>query len=247
MITVRGPDDLYHAGGRTKRGHFEGLWHFSFDRYRDPDWIHFGTLRVYNDDIISPGGEWGIHPHKRNEVLTYVMKGEFTHEDERGVGETMTKGAMQHTTVGTGMWHNEINSRDDEEMRFIQMWFFPEEEGLTPSYTQVEVSKDDRRNKLLLLASNDKDAPLRIRSDVNAYVSYLEDGEEITFEMREGWGVYLGALESGSLEVLGKDIPERGAAKITGNYNLTIRAKGAVDLLLLEVSLNAPYISKYTN
>jgi redox-sensitive bicupin YhaK (pirin superfamily) len=245
MITIRGPEELYRAGGNTKRGYFQGLWHFSFDRYRDPDWIHFGTLRVYNDDIISPGGEWGIHPHRRNEVLTYVMKGEFTHEDEHGVGGTMTKGAMQHTTMGTGMWHNEINSRDDEEMRFIQMWFFPVEEGLEPSYAQVSPKKKDRTNKLQLLASKDKDAPLKIMSDVNAYTSFLEDGQVIVFDIQEGWGVHLGALEGRSLEVNGEVIPERGAAKIQDEASIIIRANGSVELILLEVSLTAPYISKY--
>jgi hypothetical protein len=245
VITIRGPEDLYKAKGNTKRGSFQGLWHFSFDRYRDPDWIFFGTLRVYNDDIISPGGEWGIHPHRRNEVLTYVMKGEFTHEDEYGVGGTMTKGSMQHTTVGTGMWHNEINSRDDEEMRFIQMWFFPVEEGLEPSYSQISPDKQDRTNKLQLLASKEKEAPLKIKSDVNAYTSYLEDGQVIVFDIQDEWGVYLGALEGRSLEVNGETIPERGAARIQDEPTITIRANGDIELILLEVSLTASYISKY--
>lgn len=200
MLAVRSSEQLYHARGRTKRGSFAGLWHFSFDRYHDPEWVSFGTLRVHNDDIISPGGEWGIHPHRRNEVLTYVMKGEFVHEDEHGVGGTMTKGTMQHTTVGTGMWHNEINGRDDEEMRFIQMWFFPDEEGLPPSYSQASPAKEDRLNKLLLLASKGQDAPLSIHSDVNAYVSHS---------------------------------------------SISVEAQGDVELLLLEVSLTAPYISRY--
>jgi len=245
MITIRGPSKLYRAGGPTKRGSFEGLWHFSFDMYRDPKWVNFGTLRVFNDDTISPGGEWGIHPHRRNEVLTYVMKGEFTHEDEHGVGGTMMKGAMQHTTVGTGMWHNEINGRKSEEMRFIQMWFFPVEEGLTPSYSQVNPVKKDRTNRLLLLASMNKDAPLKIMSDANAYVSYLEDSHSIVFDVQKGWGVYLAALEGGSLEVNGERIPERGAARIENVEALRIRAMGNVELLLLEVSLTAPYISRY--
>jgi redox-sensitive bicupin YhaK (pirin superfamily) len=245
MITIRGPKDLYKAGGPTKRGSFEGLWHFSFDMYRDPEWVHFGTLRVYNDDIISPGGEWGIHPHRRNEVLTYVMKGEFTHEDEYGIGGAMKKGAMQHTTVGTGMWHNEINSCDDEELRFIQMWFFPVEEGLEPSYSQVNPDKESRTNKLQLLASKDKEAPLNIKSDVNAYTSYLEDGQVIEFDIQHGWGVYLGALEGDNLEVNGENIPERGAARIQDEKSITIKANGDVELILLEVSLTEPYIRKY--
>jgi hypothetical protein len=244
MITVRTPKELYHAGGPTARGSFEGLWHFSFDSYYDPEYVNFGTLRVFNDDTISEGGEWGIHPHRRNEVLTYVMHGRFTHEDEHGIGSTMEKGDMQHTTIGTGMYHNEINADPNDKMRFIQMWFFPETEGLKPSVTQHCPDKAERANRLLLLASNDMEAPLRIRSDANAYVGYMEDAKEIAFSMRKGWGVYLAALEGGDLYANERKVPERGAAKIEDEEEIRIGADGGVELLLLEVKLDAPYIPK---
>jgi len=243
MITVRKPDDLFHARGPTARGSFKGLWHFSFDMYYDSQYMHFGTLRVFNDDTISEGGEWGIHPHKGNEVLTYVMHGEFTHEDEHGEGGTMKKGAMQHTTIGTGMLHNEINASNTDKMRFIQMWFFPDTEGLTPSVTQYAPDKSKRTNTLLLVASKDQKATLRIRSDVNAYVSFLEDGKELSFDIQDGWGVYLACLEGGNLIVNDKIIHERGSAKIENEKKVKIKADQNVELLLLEVSLNADYIN----
>ena len=216
---------------------------FSFDRFYDPEYVRFGTLRVFNDDTISEGGEWGIHPHRRNEVLTYVMHGEFTHEDEHGKGWTMKKGAMQHTTIGTGMYHNEINASPSDKMRFIQMWFFPDTEGLEPSVSKYSPAKSERTNRLLLVASKDKESPLRIRSDVNAYTGFLEDGKELSFNIQEGWGVYLANLEGGNLKVNDKIIPERGAGKIEDEKQIMIKAEKDVELLLLEVSLNAEYIS----
>lgn len=246
MITVRKPEDLFHAGGPTARGSFEGLWHFSFDMYRDPEYLHFGTLRVFNDDTISEGGEWGIHPHKRNEVLTYVMHGEFTHEDEHGEGGTMKKGSMQHTTVGTGMYHNEINAGQTDTMRFIQMWFFPDTEGLKPSVTQYSPDKSERTNQLLLLCSKDNKPPLRIHSDVNTYVAFLEEGKELNFGITDGRGVYLANLEGENLMVNDKTIPQRGAAKIADEKQILIKAEKDLELLLLEVLLNANYINKYT-
>lgn len=242
MITVRNPNDFFRVGGPVARGTFEGLWHFSFDRFYDPKYVNFGTLRVFNDDIISEGGEWGIHPHKRNEVLTYVMHGEFTHEDEHGKGGTMKKGAMQHTTVGTGMFHNEINASTSDKMRFIQMWFFPDTEGLKPLVSQYSPTKSERTNRLLLMASKDKAAPLRIHSDVNAYTAFLENGKELSFNIQHRWGVYLANLEGGNLDVNGKIIPERGAAKIENEKQILIKAVKHVELLLLEVSLDADYI-----
>lgn len=244
MITIRKPDDVFNVDGPVARGTFNGLWHFSFDRHYDPKYVHFGTLRVFNDDTISEGGEWGIHPHRRNEVLTYVMHGQFTHEDEHGEGGTMTKGAMQHTTIGTGMYHNEINGSHSDKMRFIQMWFFPDTEGLQPSVTQYTPHKTERTNRLLLMASKDMEAPLRIRSDVNAYVSFLKKGKQLPFSIREGWGVYLADLEGGDLKVNHQTIPERGAAKIEAENNIVIEAMDDIELLLLEVSLDADYINQ---
>ena len=244
MITIRKSDDVFNVGGPVARGTFKGLWHFSFDRLYDPQYVHFGTLRVFNDDTISPGGEWGIHPHRRNEVLTYVMHGQFTHEDEHGEGGTMTKGAMQHTTVGTGMYHNEINASPSDEMRFIQMWFFPDTEGLTPSVSQYSPKQSERTNRLLLMASKNKDAPLKIHSDVNVYTGFLEKGKQLPFSTSDGWGIYLADLEGGSIEVNEATIPERGAAKIEGEKQIRIKAGADVELLLLEVLLKADYVTK---
>ncbi|MFX1535886.1 MAG: pirin family protein [Promethearchaeota archaeon] len=245
MITIRNSSDLYRAGGHIKDGTFQGRWHFSFDRYRDPNWVHFGTLRVFNDDILSPGATWPLHPHRRNEVVTYVVKGEFKHADEHGEGGIMTKGDVQHTTIGKGMYHAEINNRKDEEMRFIQLWFFPEEEGLDPSVSQKQVDQKDRTNKLLPLVSNRHRDALKIRSDAEVYASYLENGKTISFEIKDGWGVYLVPLEGGNLKINNQLIELYGAAKIEDEKHITIKAEGNVEVLLLHVSLAASYIQKY--
>ena len=86
MITVRNPETIYQARGQIKNGTFHGRWHFSFDQYYDPEYTHFGTLRVFNDDTLSPGAVWPLHPHRDNEVVTYCAGGEFRHEDEHGKG-----------------------------------------------------------------------------------------------------------------------------------------------------------------
>ena len=86
MIVVRQPENIYQAKGRIQNGTFEGRWHFSFDEYADPDYVHFGTLRVFNDDTLSPGSVWPLHPHRNIEVVTYCAAGEFLHADEHGQG-----------------------------------------------------------------------------------------------------------------------------------------------------------------
>ncbi len=102
MILVRNPETIYQARGRIENGTFQGRWHFSFDEYDDPDNRHFGTLRVLNDDTLSPGAVWPLHPHREIEVVTCCAEGEFRHADEHGQGGVLRKGWVQHTTVGTG-------------------------------------------------------------------------------------------------------------------------------------------------
>ncbi|MFP5214013.1 MAG: pirin family protein, partial [Acidobacteriota bacterium] len=162
MITVRNPESIYRIDGRIERGTFHGRWHFSFDRYHDPEYMRFGRLRVFNDDTLSPGAVWPLHPHQEIEVVTYCAGGEFRHADENGAGGILRKGWVQHTTVGRGMYHSEINNRPDEPMRFIQMWFFPERHGLDPSVEQREVEREDRLNRLLPLVSRRNSGALPI-------------------------------------------------------------------------------------
>jgi hypothetical protein len=103
MIRVRPPESIYQAHGTIQDGTFTGRWHFSFDEYADPEYVHFGPLRVFNDDTLSPGAVWPLHPHRNIEVVTYCAAGEFLHADEHGQGSILKKGWVQHTTVGRGM------------------------------------------------------------------------------------------------------------------------------------------------
>ncbi len=163
MIKLRTPAEIYQAHGQIGNGTFHGRWHFSFDRYHDPDHVQFGTVRVFNDDTLSPGAVWPLHPHREIEVVTYCAEGEFRHADEHGVGGVLQKGWVQHTTVGKGMLQSEINNRADESMRFIQMWFIPSKRRLEPAVQQRRVEREDRANRFLLLVSNQDAEALPIR------------------------------------------------------------------------------------
>lgn len=237
MITIRNPETIYQTSGQIKNGTFHGRWHFSFDQYYDPEYTHFGTLRVFNDDTLSPGAVWPLHPHRDNEVVTYCAGGEFRHEDEHGKGGILRMGWVQHTTVGRGMWHSEINNRPDEPMRFIQMWFFPTTHGLEPSVEQKKNEKADRMNKFLPIVSNSHPGALRIVSDAAVYSCFLEKGKKADHRLETGRGAYIYVLEGGPVEVNEIRIPELGAAKIKEEAELHFEAKKDAELLLVEVLL----------
>lgn len=237
MIVVRRPDEIYQAGGRIENGTFEGRWHYSFDRYRDPEYVRFGSLRVFNDDTLSPGAVWPLHPHREIEVVTYCAAGEFRHADEHGVGGVLHPGWVQHTTVGRGMFHSEINNRPDEPMRFIQMWFLPDKPGLEPEVEQKAVEQWERTNRLLPLVSNEHEAALPIHSPARVYAAFLQAGRSLEHSITEGWGAYLYVLEGGPLDVQGHEVVALGAAQVTGESPLRLSAKGDAEVLLVEVAL----------
>lgn len=237
MFVIRAPKSIYQTHGKLQNGEFHGRWHFSFGEYYDPEYTHFGTLRVFNDDTLSPGAVWPLHPHRDNEVVTYCAAGEFRHADERGKGGILRKGWVQHTTIGRGMWHSEINNKPDEPMRFIQMWFLPSKHGLEPSVEQKMVEKEERTNRFLPLVSNKHEGALRIVSDAAVYSCVLQKGKKVTHVLDEGRGAYLYVLEGGPVEVNGKLIPELGAAKLTEEKEITVEAKKYAELLLVDVLL----------
>jgi quercetin 2,3-dioxygenase len=236
-IVVRRSENIYRTHGSIENGTFLGRWHFSFDQYHDPRYMHFGTLRVFNDDTLSPGAVWPLHPHHEIEVVTYCAEGEFRHADEHGQGGVLKKGWVQHTTVGSGMWHSEINNRKDEPMRFIQMWFIPSEKGLKPSVEQMAVNQKDRTNRLLLLASNEGSEGLKIFSEAKVYSSFLQAGHRLKHEVKAKRGVYLYVLEGGSIRVNEHLVSALGAARITGALEIDVKAERDAELLLVEVGL----------
>jgi len=236
-IIIRKPESIYQAHGSIQNGSFRGRWHFSFDQYDDPEYTRFGTLRVFNDDTLSPGAVWPLHPHRDIEVVTYCADGEFRHEDEHGKGSVLKKGWVQHTSVGSGMWHSEINNRPDVPMRFIQMWFLPSKKGIQPSVEQKEVEKRDRTNRFLPLVSNDHSDTLRIFSDAGVYSCFLQAGRKAEYRIQSKRGGYLYVLEGGPVKVGGHPVPTLGAAKISEGMKLDADAEQDAELLLADVLL----------
>jgi hypothetical protein len=237
MITVRQPQHIYKAQGRIENGTFTGRWHFSFGEYHDSRHTNFGNLRVLNDDTLSPGAIWPLHPHDNIEVVTYCAAGRFRHADERGQGGILKKGWVQHTTVGSGMLHSEINDSKDIPMRFIQMWFTPSQLDLKPFVEQKQVDKSNRTNKFLLLVSNNNPHALKIFSDAKVYSCFLQKDMLAIYTLQTGRGAYLYVLEGGPVLLDDSLIPQFGAAEITGGEKFVLTANSDAELLLIDTAL----------
>jgi quercetin 2,3-dioxygenase len=236
-VVLRPPESIHRASGAIQDGTFQGRWHFSFDRYHDPEHMRFGNLRVLNDDTLSPGAVWPLHPHSQNEVVTYVAAGEFRHEDEHGLGGVLHQGGVQHTTVGRGLFHSEINHRPDAPMRFIQIWFIPDRLNLPPTVEQREVARVERTNRWLPLVSSYLPETLPLRAEGAVFAAFLERGRSVDFDLRPGRGFYLYVLEGGPVTIVGRSVPALGAAAVRAAGPLEIRSENDTELLGIEASL----------
>lgn len=238
-VVVRPPESIYRAAGDVRNGTFRGRWHFSFDTYWDPNHAHFGNLRVLNDDTLSPGAVWPLHPHRQNEVVTYVAAGEFRHEDERGLGGILHPGGVQHTTVGSGMYHAEINHRSDIRLRFVQLWLYPEALNLPPSVEQREVERSERADRWLPLVSSRHPGALPLRADAAVLACALGHRRSASYPLEPGRGVYLYVLEGGPVSLSGLPVPALAAAEVRGSGLVEVRAERQAELLLVDVNLSA--------
>ena len=173
----------------TNKNWLKSRFHFSFAEYYSPDNTNFGTLRVMNDDLVQPDRGFGTHPHNNMEICTYIVDGNLTHQDSMGTAETLSRGAIQFMTAGTGIRHSEHNLNKTEPLRFIQMWIQPRERNLTPNYGSGIGTFEGRHNKFAHLVSDVQnpvsETPVKINQDVNIFVSEFDAGKDVEFNLKK--------------------------------------------------------------
>ncbi|MEX1046256.1 MAG: pirin family protein [Actinomycetota bacterium] len=234
MLKIRTDDQIPDIQGDW----FRARWHYSFDTYFDPEYVQFGTLRVFNDDRLIPGAAWPIHPHKDIEGLTYVVEGLFRHEDNvGGPPGPLPAGSVQRMTLGSGAFHSEQNASETEPMRFIQMWIVPAELGLEPEVEQKVFTTEDRTDRLLKVISGDGGDAVLVHQDSHVFVSRLTPGVEVTHPIPPDRGVYLYVIE-GDVNVNGERMVTGSAAQIVAEPDgIRIRANAISELILVDVAL----------
>ena len=233
-ILVRRDSEIASADG----GWFKARWHFSFDRYYDPDNMGIGTLRVFNHDTLAPGAIWPMHPHEDIEGITYVVAGTFRHADSAGNGGVFDAGAVQRLTLGSGLMHSEQNHSETEPVQFIQMWILPDRRGLTPSLDQRQFTVEDRHNRLLqiLRPEGAEGSGVTVHQDASVYVSQLDPKVAVEHEFRRGRGGYFYLIQ-GDIELNGERLSSGDAAKVLGEGLLRIRALEPSELILVDTPL----------
>lgn len=224
--------------GHTKIDWLDSRHSFSFGEYYDPGNIHFGPLRVMNDDIIQPGEGFPTHPHRDMEIVTIILEGTVAHKDSSGGEGIITMNEIQRMTAGKGIMHSEFNASDTEILKLLQIWFIPNKQGLEPSYEQMKFSHEEKKNKLLKVVSEKKeDGIIFINQDAKIFMSDLEKGKEITYNINVNRGLYIHVID-GSLNVNSVSLLSGDAVKITQENQIKISTNDNSKIILFDLILD---------
>ncbi|WP_053404128.1 pirin family protein [Persicobacter sp. CCB-QB2] len=226
----------------TERGHANHGWldahhSFSFAQWYDPEKVHFGALRVLNDDIISPGMGFGTHPHDNMEIVTIPLEGELKHKDSTGNEEIIREGEVQIMSAGSGIYHSEFNPNHDQHTNLLQIWVFPEKRNIEPRYDQKIFDQEGRHNQWQTVVSPDGEGALWINQKAYFNISNLEKGKNLNYEFRNPeQGGYLFVID-GSIEINGQKLGKRDAVGISETGQFEIKSLENSKLLLIEVPM----------
>jgi len=233
LIRIRRDTDIYDNEG----GWFRARWHFSFDRYRDPENDSFGAMRVFNDDRLIPGAIWPLHPHRDVEGLTYVVEGSFGHEDNvGGAYGPLPAGSVQRMTLGSGALHSEQNASKTEPMRFIQIWILPDTADLRPEVEQRVFTLEDRTNRLLKVVGPEGGDVVKVHQNAAVYLASLDPGRAVAHAIGAGRGLYA-YLIGGAATFDDQAVASGDAAKVTDQPELRIAAREKSELILVDVPM----------
>lgn len=226
------------------RGHADHGWldtyhTFSFAHYYDPQRVHFGVLRVLNDDTVSGGMGFGRHPHDNMEIISIPLEGDLKHQDSMGNVAVIKQGDIQVMSAGTGIYHSEQNANADKPVKFLQIWVIPNKQQVTPRYDQITLDPANSHNKLeQILSPNPEDPGVWIHQNAWFHLGSFDKETTSTYAQRDtANGTYFFVLE-GSFEIDGQQLARRDGLGVTESNEHKIKAltEGS-RILIMEVPM----------
>ena len=231
MLTIRKSEDRGHAD----HGWLQSRFSFSFAEYHDPAHIHFGPLRVINDDYIAPGQGFGTHGHKDMEIVTYVLEGAVAHKDSLGNAGNIVPGEVQRMSAGRGIMHSEFNPNVGQRTHLLQIWIIPDRTGGSASYEQKAYDASEKRGKLRLVASPDgAEGSVTIQQNARMYAGLFDGGESTTHTLAAGRLAYV-HVARGAVTVNGVALNEGDAIKIENEASVRIDKGSEAEVLLFDL------------
>lgn len=241
MKSVKSAQSVIHRA--NTRGYIDHGWlktyhTFSFAGYYDKSRVHFGMLRVLNDDIIEAGEGFGTHPHENMEIVTIPISGSLAHRDSMGHEEVITENEVQVMSAGTGLMHSEYNASNEDEVNLLQIWVFPKEHDIEPRYDQKIFDPFLMKNNILTVVSPEKsDDTLWINQDAYFSLSELDAGKNIEYKInKNGNGLYVFVIK-GKVNIDNEELNERDGMEIERVETININAKSDSKILFIEIPM----------
>lgn len=229
--------DKANTRGYANHGWLKTHHTFSFANYYNPKRVHFGMLRVLNDDSVAPGEGFDTHPHKNMEVISIPLKGYLRHGDSIRNSEVITPGDIQVMSAGTGIFHSEFNDSGEEQLDFLQIWVFPREENTAPHYKSYDIRPVLKKNELGVMIAPDGSAPASINQDAWFSMGTLDAGLVKEYKLHgKKNGVYLFVIE-GEVEVANTVLSKRDGAGFWDTDSIAIEVLKHATVLLMEVPM----------
>lgn len=225
--------------GHASHGWLETYHSFSFADYYDPERIHFGALRVLNDDHVEGGMGFGRHPHDNMEIVTIMLEGELRHSDSMGHAEVLRENEVQAMSAGTGIFHSEVNNLPDKAVKLLQIWVFPAQRNIKPRYEQRAFDPKNRKNNWqLLVAPNQSDGALDMKQQAWFSRIDLDRGEISTYDLfNKENGIYLFVIDGKIMADSDLLLNKRDGAGIWETPGIKLKAEEKTELLVIEVPM----------
>jgi redox-sensitive bicupin YhaK (pirin superfamily) len=226
--------------GQADHGWLKSYHTFSFANYHNSERIHFGVLRVLNDDYVAPGMGFGTHPHENMEIISIPLFGDLEHQDSMGNKSIIKKGDIQVMSAGTGIYHSEYNPNQDKQVEFLQIWIFPNKKNVTPRYDQVTLNLEDRHNRLQqILSPNSDDEGVWIHQDAWFHLGNFDKNTTINYSLnKNGNGIYLFVIE-GNVKIDEIELNKRDGLGIKNGTEITLTTLADnTEVLLMEVPMH---------
>lgn len=225
--------------GQANHGWLNSHHTFSFANYYNPDRVHFGALRVLNDDVVANGMGFSTHPHDNMEIISIPLEGDLEHKDSMGNTTVIKEGDVQVMSAGTGVFHSEYNKNKDREVKFLQIWVFPNEKNVKPRYDQITLNDAELENKFHQIVSpNPNDDGVWLHQNAWFHLGRLNTGVETTYNLKaSGNGVYAFVLE-GNITIEDQLLNKRDGFGIWNTDKITVKANSNAKVLLMEVPMN---------
>ena len=226
--------------GHANHGWLNSYHTFSFSGYYHPERMHFGALRVLNDDIVAPGMGFGTHPHDNMEIISIPLEGALEHKDSMGNTQVIQQGDIQVMSAGTGITHSESNKNNDQPVKFLQIWIFPNKKNVAPRYNQITLELKHRRNKLQQVLSPDiNDDGVWIYQDAWFHMGNFDKNVSAEYIIKKpGNGAYFFVI-NGEVAVNGQHLGRRDGLGVC-NYNKIniISYSNNTEILIIDVPMN---------